>query len=175
MVGHVVASARFPYGADVQTSGLDLAPVGRLVGLILVAVLALGCGSSDSEPGAEPIGDGPRVAHPRFDGEFTIVELSLDGGRVGLDQRPSLQIETEFGGLTVMPGCNTYFGSFTLAEDGSASFTVTGGSELDCGPLTDQEAAVLAALDQATAWSEGPGGFRFEGPTGAIDVAGPGG
>ncbi len=172
--GDVVWPGRAPYGSDVRTTGLGPAPLRRrLTPLLLVVVLAAGCGSSELDPDAGSVGDGPRVAHPRFDGDFEVVAISVDGRAVEVDQRPTVQIEAEFGGLTVLPGCNTYFGSFTLAEDGTASFTVTGGTELDCGDLADQEEAVLAALAGATSWVEVDGGFRFDGPGTEVAVRGP--
>jgi len=168
-----------PYRADVPiaSSARRRSNHGRrfLAGLILALVLISGCGSAD-EFDDEPIGpidDGPRVADARFDGTFEIVELIVDGDAVALDQRPTIEIEAEFGGLTVMSGCNTSFGSFSLDEDGRASFTVTGGTEADCGPLADQETAILAALAAVDQWSEADEGFRFDGGSVAVSVAGP--
>jgi hypothetical protein len=145
--------------------------------LVACLVAAAGCGAGEPLDGGSPDGqrpdDGPRVADDRFDGEFAITDVVVDGVARPPVQRPSLAIEARFGGLTVNPGCNTYLGSFTLTEDGRASFTVTGGSDLDCGDLTAQEEAVLSALDGATDWAEIDGGFRFDGPATSLTVAGP--
>ena len=145
------------------------------VAAVVVAVVAGGCGAGDG--GADgpdgPDTDGPRVADPRFDGNFEIVAVVVDGSEVGLAQRPAIDIEAEFGGLTVLPGCNTYFGSFTLDDEGPASFTVTGGSDADCGPLADQEEAVLAALAAVDRWTATEAGFRFDGAGSAVTVVGP--
>ena len=144
--------------------------------MALACLLALVAACGSAEPGGAPavtVGDGPRVAHPRFDGAFVITGLVLDGSPVALEQRPALEIETVFGGLTVLSGCNTYFGAFTLDEDGTASFTLAGGSDLDCGPLAGQEDAVLAALEGAQTWTVVDGGFRFDGPGASITVSGP--
>ncbi len=130
--------------------------------VVIVAALLAACGAD-----VEPADGGPgRVADARFDGDFRIESVSLDGRAIELVQGPRLTIETVFGGLTVEPGCNTYFGSFTLAEDGTASFTVAGGSTEPCAELERQEQAVLAALREATSWSEIDGGFRFDGNAG---------
>lgn len=142
---------------------------------MLAATLVTGCGSSEPVDGPTDTADGPRVAHPRFEGDFTIDAVELDGSATELVQQPRVTIETRFGGLTVQPGCNTYFGAFTLDEDGTASFTVTGGTDLDCGDLADQEAVVLAALDGATSWTPVDGGFRFDGPTSSLTITGPAG
>lgn len=130
------------------------------------------CGSADLD---EPIGvdvtvadDGPRVADVRFDGEFVVTALTSNDQEVALPVAPLVGFETEFGALTVNPGCNTYFGSFTLAEDGVASFTIAGGSSQDCGDLDEQEELVLAALRGVTSWTEAPDGFVFEGPNSSV-------
>ncbi len=113
------------------------------------------------------------MADARFDGTFDITELLVDGSSVALEQRPMIEIDAEFGGLTVLAGCNTSFGSFSLDEDGRASFTVTGGTENDCGPLADQETAILAALAAVDQWSETDDGFRLDGPSVSVSVTGP--
>ncbi|MEL6983389.1 MAG: META domain-containing protein [Actinomycetota bacterium] len=156
---------------------------GRSAGSRLVAVaigalfLLTGCGASeDVDDGVtEPSTDGPRVADARFDGRFEISEVVADQAPFALSQQPAIEIETEFGGLTVLPGCNTYFGSFTLTEDGEASFTITGGSGQDCGPLAEQEATVLAALDAVDQWDEVEAGFRFSGGGSTVVITGPAG
>jgi hypothetical protein len=141
---------------------------------LLVVTPACGASEPDGEPQVT-VDDGPRVADPRFDGVFEITELAVDGSPVSLVEGPTLEIETTFGGLTVRPGCNTHLGSFTLADDGVASFTVTGGSDLGCDDLGPQEQAVLAALAAVDTWTEIDGGFRFDGPGASITVQGPGG
>ena len=134
--------------------------------LVGIVALAAACGSAETidEPGQLAAADGPQVADPRFDGEFAITALSIDGQDVELASLPLITIETEFGALTVSPGCNMYFGSFTLAESGLASFTIAGGSSDDCGALAGQETDVLTALEQATGWTEAGDGFTFTGP-----------
>ncbi len=168
-----------PYRADVPiASSLQPRPTSwrrLLIGFLLALVVSAGCGSSDGfddEP-VGPVDGGPRVADARFEGTFEIVDVMVDGVEIALDQRPIIEIEAEFGGLTVMPGCNTSFGSFSLDEDGRASFTVTGGTEIDCGPLADQETAILTALATVDQWSETDDGFRFDGASVSISVAGP--
>ncbi len=105
------------------------------------------------------------MANARFDGDFIISDVTFDGRPVPLETVPTINFETVFGGLTVKPGCNTYFGSFTLAEDGTASITVPGGTSQDCGDLGSQEEAVLAALAEVTSWAETDDGFRLAGPS----------
>lgn len=176
--------AQSPYGADVDHANHHrrrhpaCPSWRRLAVLVIGALMAVaGCGSAgdlDDGPTA-PVDDGPRVADARFDGRFDIVDLVVDQDPFSLAQQPTIEIEAQFGGLTVLPGCNTYFGSFTLAEDGRASFTVTGGSGQDCGPLADQEAAVLAALDAVDQWVEADAGFRLSGGGSSLSIAGPAG
>lgn len=151
-------------------------PVLRFPLLVMVLVLALGssgCGADGSFESVETTVGGPRVAHPRFEGDWQITEVEIDDLQIELVQRPALQIDASFGALTVLPGCNTHFGSFTLGEDGTASFSVIGGSELTCEPLRAQEEAVLAVLDDVTAWTPVEGGFRFTGPSSSMSVNGP--
>ncbi len=148
--------------------------------IVLAAALFLlsACGSADVDgpaiDGPATTDDGPRVADQRFDGEFVAISVTVDGQPVTLLTDPLVIIETEFGSLTINPGCNSYFGSFTLAEDGTASFTVAGGSTQDCGELTRQEDAVLAAIAGVESWTATDRGFRFDGRDGdAITVVGP--
>lgn len=149
-----------------------------LFGLLLIALALAACGSAEEDPG-EP-GDGQVVVDPervevadiRFDGDFVITEVSLDGQPVSLATVPSLNVETEFGTLLVRPACSTYFGSFSLTEGGMASFTIPGGEDQDCGPAGEaQEAAVLEALRDVTTWSESGDGFRFDGPSATFTIA----
>jgi heat shock protein HslJ len=141
---------------------------------LAASALVPACGAA--EAGGDPVvsaDGGPRMAHPRFDGEFAVTGLVVDGTEAPLEPAPLLVIETRFGGLTVSPGCNTYLGSFTLTEDGVASFTVTGGSDVDCGDLTGQEASVLAALAAVETWTALDGGFRLDGPGTSLTITGP--
>lgn len=174
---------RTPYRADVPiASSANPRPLaarrlrlGSVVAAVALVVVLGGCGASD-DGGGGPVGpadDGPRVADARFDGRFDIVEVVLDGTDVPIGQEVTLDIEAEFGGLTVRPGCNTYFGSFSLDDDGRASFTVTGGTEMDCGRLTGQERAILDALDAIDHWEGTEVGFRFAGSASSVSVSGP--
>lgn len=140
-----------------------------------MALLFAACGSAELD---EPDGDGsvttqddgPRVADARFDGEFVATTLARNGQEVPLTVAPIVIFETRFGALTVNPGCNTYFGSFTLAEDGGASFTIAGGSRQDCGDLNEQEELLLSALRGAASWVAVDDGFTFDGANGSVTV-----
>jgi heat shock protein HslJ len=129
--------------------------------VLLLAVVAGGCGA-ESDP--------PPAGADRFDGSFQIVAVDRPEIVDPLSQLPQLLIGTEFGDLEVLPGCNTYYGSFTLTDDGTASFTVTGGTDLDCGLLDPQEDAILAALDATERWEETAEGFVFVGPDSRLEV-----
>lgn len=149
-----------------------MAQIGRVFRLLVataaVVAFTTACGSSAESIDGPADGDGgPRVANARFDGDFIISDVTFDGRPVPLETVPTINFETVFGGLTVKPGCNTYFGSFTLAEDGTASITVPGGTSQDCGGLGSQEEAVLAALAEVTSWAETDDGFRLAGPSGS--------
>ncbi len=143
--------------------------------LLAAAVLLVGlaaCGSAGDggevtpETGQTVVDGGPRVADVRFEGDFLIVELTLDGQPVTLEAVASMNFETEFGGLVVEPGCNRYFGSFTLNEDGTASFSVAGGENRTCDGLEQQDRLVIQALAAVSSWSESADGFRLDGPGG---------
>ncbi len=133
-----------------------------------MAALLLGaaCGSSAEPTDPTASGTGPRVADARFEGDFFLDGVTMDGRLVPLETVATIKFETVFGGLQVKPGCNTYFGSFTLAEDGTASITVPGGTNQDCGGLGFQEEAILTALAGVTSWAETADGFRLDGPSG---------
>lgn len=151
----------------------------RLLSAALI-LLAAACGASeptDQQPGsATAVNSGPRVASARFDGDFAITELVVASEPVPLQTSATISIETEFGGLSVMPACNNYLGSFTLiesgeaesnlSEEGQASFTIAGGSDNDCGDLDGQEEMVLAALAAVDSWAAVDDGFRFDSPDG---------
>lgn len=151
--------------------GVPKMPPPRLlaVSVAVLAALASGCGADAGDDGG-PGRTGPTVADARFDGAFLVASVTVDGTDFELRDTAALQIDAEFGDLTVRPGCNVYFGSFTLAADGRASFTVAGGSDQDCGGLTDQEDAVLRALRAAESWAEVTGGFRFDGDGGRHSI-----
>lgn len=140
-------------------------PLTKMLPLLLGALILLnGCaadGSDGDQAGAK--GGEPRVADARFEGDFEIANISRDGQQIALSTAATLNFETVYGGLTVDPGCNTYFGSFTLEEDGTASITIAGGSREVCGALDTQELVVLQALAAVTAWIETDSGFRFTG------------
>lgn len=137
--------------------------------LLLLTALALFTAACGADIGDEPTTGGTeggsdenRVANARFEGEFMVTSVVLAGQEFPLQNVATVTIETIFGTLTVIPGCNTYFGSYTLTESGLASFTVAGGSNQDCGGLRSQEDAVLAALGAAEHWIETADGFLFE-------------
>lgn len=144
-------------------------------------LLTAACGAEeppDQQPDSTTaVNSGPRVASARFDGDFAITELTVAGESVPLQTTATISIETEFGGLSVMPACNTFLGSFTLIEageaesnlsqDGQASFTIAGGSDDDCGDLDGQEEMVLAALAAVDSWAAVDDGFQFDGPDGS--------
>jgi heat shock protein HslJ len=137
-----------------------------------MAVAATACGADDTGEGPTSTvdGGGPRVADPRFEGTFVVSELTVDGEVLAIDLLPTVAIDTVFGRLTVEPGCNTFFGSYTLAEDGEASFTIAGGTGRDCPDLADQEEAVVAALRNVTSWTETDDGFRFDGADRSLTI-----
>lgn len=148
---------RHCYRALVRTAWLLLFGLGLILS---------GCGSSDLDPDGSVITDRVQVADARFEGDFQVTSVTVSGEPVELISVPLVTIETVFGGLTVKPGCNTFFGSFTLADDGLASFTVGGGSDDGCDELGDQEDAVVEVLGSVTSWTEVDDGFRFDGPDG---------
>lgn len=132
--------------------------------LAVLLVVLSACGSAGD--GQTVDDDGPRVADAQFDGDFVISDLMLQGEPVPLAAVASLNIETEFGGLVVEPGCNTYYGSFTLTDDGTASFSVAGGTNRTCDGLEQQDLPVIRALTGVSMWSDLGDGFVLEGPAG---------
>lgn len=149
------------YGATVLVRSWWSAGPVRLALWAVSALVLAACGAGSDDAHGNDGSTGPTVVDARFDGDFTVTELSLAGPDVELVTAPVITIDSVFGGLTVKPGCNTYFGSLTLTDEGQASFTVTGGSDQDCGELATQEEAMLDGLARVTGWREAPGGLRF--------------
>lgn len=141
-------------------------PVTRSPAILAVLLVVLSACGSAGDGQAVVDDDGPRVADIRFDGDFVISNLTTQGDPVPLAAVASLNIETEFGGLVVEPGCNTYYGSFTLTDDGTASFSVAGGTNRTCDGLEQQDEPVIRTLTAVSSWSETTDGFRLEGAGG---------
>lgn len=82
-------------------------------------------------------------------GRWTVT--AIDGAAVALPMRTTLEIEAD-GKVAGRGGCNSYFGSATIAG-GAIAFSPLGATKMACEePAMSQEYAYFAALDQVTTW-----------------------
>ncbi len=140
--------------------------------LILIGLLSACAASTD-----EVASSTPSVAPRRFDGEYRLISLTVTGEEQPLPASATIEFDTVDGRLVVQAGCNTYFGSFSLADDeaaGSASFTVPGGTSTPCpDEVANQEKAILMALADVTFWRQLPEGIELSSPTGELVILQP--
>ncbi len=133
-------------------------------------MLLSACGAADGDVGQGVDADdpGPTVADAELTGIYVVERLVGQPGPMEPAVTPVIEIDTRFGDLTVEPGCNTFLGSFTLDDDGTASFTVTGGTKKACPDLAadgvDQDRFVLDALAAVDRWSRDGDGLLLTGP-----------
>ena len=109
-----------------------------------LAFLLTGCGSTDPAPVTT-------VA----DGRYRVEGLGPDTASASEPAEAMLfEVDARFGGLEIDTSCGTLFGSYTLADDGTAGVTVAGGSSRDCSEQAAIDRAalmtILAGVDQWT-------------------------
>lgn len=145
------------------------APSGRLGLSLLTAALALAsCASADEpEEAADPIElDGPATA-TTIDGLYLLSALSVDGADEFRGTPAVIEAEGELAALKIDTGCGTQFGSFSLFDDGTAGFTIAGGSTVECDATqAEQERQLLNLLAEVDQWSIEGDLVRLSTPTG---------
>lgn len=125
--------------------------------LTAIALLAAACGGDpDSSATTDPPTPDPiNLAGTRW----VATGMFLGGAPVAFvpDARPTIDFSNngrEFGGST---GCNSYFGEYTVGG-GTIGFGGIGQTEMACQqPLMEQEANVIAILQQASVYSVADG------------------
>lgn len=113
----------------------------------LALTLFVACSSTQDDPvessGTQELG-----------GLYTVDEATDSSGPIELGEPPTVSIDTEFGTLRIDAGCNDHFGSFTLAGNGLASFTLAGQTDTTCDAATEMsEKRLIAAFAQIDSWS----------------------
>ncbi len=137
---------------------------------ILLAILTAvgGCGTAAPANGSErTIPEGyPTVASERFHGAFEAVSVRAEGEVLTLEVPPMIVIDVVTGGVEAGFGCNQYLGSYTLADDGVASFTFAGGTSEQCPGGRVVEQTLLAVFERVDRWEDAGGGFTVTSPVG---------
>ena len=133
--------------------------------MLSMALFLIGCGTAaDSETGGGGIPDGyPTIASADFQGTFEIVGATIAGQPLELVTISTRQIDFDVvtGAATVDLGCERRLGSFTLADDGQASITLTGRIEIEpCSP-SDVDDSLVELIDRIERWEPTDGGFRL--------------
>ncbi len=143
-------------------------PATVLLGLVLVLS---GCGTTETTESTIPVGF-PTIAPAALDGVYEITAIappSSGANTLQLVPAPTVELDVVTGTLSVDTACNRHLGSYSLDEDGRASFTVTGGTVDQCqAEIAAQDELlleVLAAIDQ---WVESDGGLTFTGAAGSM-------
>jgi heat shock protein HslJ len=146
----------------------------RTLLLSLSCILALilivsACGDDNTDVGAEnPDDKGDNVSdpatRPSVGGEWILVGLKVDGDDVTLVDS-DLRIVVASGEVTGNLGCNSFFGSFAAADDGTLVVGGLGQTEMACEGKMDFESVYGPALSSVTAWNVDPEGMTLAGDT----------
>ena len=136
-----------------------------LTSTALATVLTLTACAADGSASENGIPDNyPTIAPVIVHGRYDVVEITGPTGPVRLDVvvPPVVDIDVVTAELRIEPVCNRYLGSFTLDADGTASFTITGGTDETC-PDPAVEEAILGAFDAVHQWTQIDGGLELSG------------
>ncbi len=111
-------------------------------------------------------------ADPRFDHTWIVAEITVEGDPVELGSANILvDIDTRLTSVTVETGCRTLLGSYTLADDGQAGFTLPG-STGDCDGvepwLSELDGTFLIAVSAVDAWTITDDRLELDGPGGSL-------
>ena len=132
--------------------------------LFAIALLAAACGSdaADTETGAPPDDGGD--TRPSVVGDWILETLTTNGVEVA---RPDDEIDMTIAGGEIRGnlGCNSFFGSIDVADDGSVVIGAIGQTEMACADQgrMEFEAAYGQALGSVTAWAVDLAGLTLSG------------
>lgn len=126
----------------------------KIIAVVLLCSIALtACSSAEGEP--SPPDNQTTANQGSPNGIFVISEASDSDGAIEFGEPPTVSIDAEFGTLRVDGGCNEHFGSFTLAEDGLASFTLAGQTNIGCDASTEAtERRIIDLFAVIDRWSQ---------------------
>lgn len=100
-----------------------------------------------------------------FDGKFVVEELQTGTDDVLNPTSMTITIDADAASVDVDSGCNTHLGSYSLFDDGTASFTLVGGTTKACdAELRPQDLAIQEALAAVDSWSGDTTTIVFESP-----------
>ncbi len=145
-----------------------------------LAVLAIGlaltlaaCGATETIDSESEIPVGfPTIAPAEVNGvyELTSVQPSIsETTDIAFTATPSAELDVVTGTLAIDTACNRYLGSFSLEDDGRASFTITGGTSDECpAEVADQDDLMLEVLAATDQWSQDGGNLLFSGTAGPM-------
>lgn len=136
--------------------------------LLMILAAAGGCGSDTPVNRSGPtIPDGyPTVAPERFNGAFEVWSVRTEGEVRAFDIPPMIVIDVVTGAVEAGFGCNLYLGSYTLTDDGVASFTLAGGTSEECPDGGSDEQLLLALFGTVDRWQDAESGFALTSPLG---------
>lgn len=167
------------YGADVDRTapnrsdrtGWTAQRFLRLLGAVVgIAMLTVSC-AADSEETGVPVGF-PTIAAENLGGVYNIVQIEpVDAGPTPLvlSVTPTVELDVVTGSLTIDTACNRHLGSFTLDDQGRASFTIPGGTTDACpDEAAAEDQLLLNILDETSQWAGGDGTLTFSGNAGAM-------
>ena len=148
-----------------------------LAGLVLTGLGAAGCGAATTDgPGGDVTAAGPTVAPADLGGRYEIGSWREAGdadtttsASTPADERPYVEVDldTQFGALTVATDCGIQLGSFSLLADGRAGVTLAGARAVTCQPeAEDNQRRLLATLARVDRWTGGDGELTLTSPAG---------
>ena len=128
--------------------------------MVTLAVVALGCGSSET---GSP---GPTVTDADLGGVYQLSALEVGGTSFDLSDPVEVVIDSEFGELQVETACSRLLGSYSLLADGQAGFTIAGGSTRDCSAeARSQQNELVAVLGRVSSWTASGSNLELTSPS----------
>ncbi len=133
--------------------------------MAISTLVLIGCGAGpDSETSGTAIPDGyPTIASPDFHATFEVTGSTIGGREVELEAASTRQMAFDVvtGEARVDLGCDRRLGSFTLADDGQASITLTGRQAVDPCPPSEVDDALWELIDRVERWEQTADGLRL--------------
>lgn len=174
-----------------QTTRRTRPATAGLVAAVLGSVLVVtGCGNSSDGSGSAGTAitaAGPTVVPAELGGLYEIGSwrdrLGAPGGTAssgataatgrdtaGTSQPPfvvQIDLDAQFGALSVATDCGVQLGSFSLLPDGRAGVTLAGARSIPCDPAAEEvQRRLVATLGRIDRWTRDEGGLTLTSPTG---------
>jgi heat shock protein HslJ len=133
-------------------------PLLSLSFILALILIVSACGDDTDDNVSDP------ATRPSVGGEWVLVGLQVEGADVVLVDG-DLRIDVANGEVTGNLGCNSFFGSFDAADDGTLVVGGLGSTEMACEGRMGFESVYGQALSTATAWNVDPAGMTLSGDT----------